>query len=768
MFADGAVLTRDDMRLMAIDNDQTAGDDVVNGTGHDDVLEGALGNDILNGGGGADTYYYSSGDGNDVVNDESTSNIQTDKLIFRDINASDVQLSHVGQSLMITILATGETIEIRYQFVHAAYHVGIEEIVFADGTVWDRADFLQIIAGQPLVNSAPIAENDEIDIAENTSAILLASDLLVNDNDSDDDDLTIISVQSAVNGAASLNSSGDVVFTPDADYSGSASFTYTISDGNGGESTAAVTLIVNALSSIPTTGNDNLIGTASNDDIYALQGDDIIEGGLGDDNLYGAQGSDTYYYSSGDGNDYIDDEDGSTTSIDRLVFRDINPNDVRLSIIGGNDLLITIIATGETVRLDEQFYSPATGYGFEEIVFADGTIWDRSIIRVKVIEHAQTDGDDTINGTKSDDVFEGGLGDDSLYGSHGSDTYYYSSGDGNDYIDDEDGSTTSIDRLVFRDINPNDVRLSIIGGNDLLITIIATGETVRLDEQFYSPATGYGFEEIVFADGTIWDRIDIAAQIIIGTSLAEVLNGTANNDTISGLAGDDILNGNDGNDLLIGGEGADSLDGGAGIDTASYEDSTSGVYVHMLDHAQNTGDALGDTYNSIENLKGSDYDDTLIATDDDNFIWADEGDDIVLGLEGDDTIYGGAGDDQLYGNEGDDVLVGDIGADSAFGDEGEDRIDLGDGDDYAEGGSGNDTFVFRSGLGNDYIADFQGGAGASDIIELQGMGISSYAQLQAYMSEWNGTTYIDFDANNSITLEGVTMASLDADDFSFV
>ena len=115
-----------------------------------------------------------------------------------------------------------------------------------------------------------------------------------------------------------------------------------------------------------------------------------------------------------------------------------------------------------------------------------------------------------------------------------------------------------------------------------------------------------------------------------------------------------------------------------------------------------------------------------------------------------------------------DVLIGGAGDDLAYGDDGDDLIDLGSGSDFAIGGAGNDVFVFRTGLEGNIISDFQGGAGVGDVIEFQGMGLTSFADVQALMTEWQGTTYIEFDANNYITLEGVTMSGLNADDFRFV
>src|SRR6185503_10846606 len=85
----------------------------------------------------------------------------------------------------------------------------------------------------------------------------------------------------------------------------------------------------------------------------------------------------------------------------------------------------------------------------------------------------------------------------------------------------------------------------------------------------------------------------------------ENLTGGAGNDTLVGDGNANRLNGGLGNDLLIGGGGADAFVGGDGTDTVSYANATTGVTASLATPASNTGDALGDTYNTIENLTGS-------------------------------------------------------------------------------------------------------------------------------------------------------------------
>lgn len=81
---------------------------------------------------------------------------------------------------------------------------------------------------------------------EDTVIVIQASTLLANDEDIDGDVLTILSVENPVNGTVSLV--GEVItFTPTPGYDGSASFSYTVSDGNGFIDTATVNLNVNSV-----------------------------------------------------------------------------------------------------------------------------------------------------------------------------------------------------------------------------------------------------------------------------------------------------------------------------------------------------------------------------------------------------------------------------------------------------------------------------------------------------------------------------------------
>jgi Ca2+-binding RTX toxin-like protein len=107
---------------------------------------------------------------------------------------------------------------------------------------------------------------------------------------------------------------------------------------------------------------------------------------------------------------------------------------------------------------------------------------------------------------------------------------------------------------------------------------------------------------------------------LIGSNFADTLTGDANDNYLRGRGGADTLNGN------------------GGSDTADYAGSA-GLTVDFSNTANNTGDAVGDIYNGISNIRGS------------------SNNDILRGDANNNVLTGGAGADTLTGNAGNDTFV---------------------------------------------------------------------------------------------------------------
>jgi VCBS repeat-containing protein/CshA-type fibril repeat protein len=92
-----------------------------------------------------------------------------------------------------------------------------------------------------VANPPPVAAADTVETAPDTPVTIA---VLANDHDPDHDPLTITSTTGPAHGTLSINPDGSITFNPTPGYVGPDSFTYTVSDGNGGQSTATVTIDV--------------------------------------------------------------------------------------------------------------------------------------------------------------------------------------------------------------------------------------------------------------------------------------------------------------------------------------------------------------------------------------------------------------------------------------------------------------------------------------------------------------------------------------------
>lgn len=122
----------------------------------------------------------------------------------------------------------------------------------------------------------------------------------------------------------------------------------------------------------------------------------------------------------------------------------------------------------------------------------------------------------------------------------------------------------------------------------------------------------------------------------------------------------------------------------------------------------------------------------------------------------------------LNGNQtANDMSVGTPGADTLSPGLGNDLLLGLAGNDRLIGGGGNDRFVFSKGCAADIIQDFTAGASTDDVIELRGFGLTSLADVRARATQVGADLVIDLGGGDSIKLVGVTSGALHADDFQF-
>ena len=102
--------------------------------------------------------------------------------------------------------------------------------------------------GWSVTNPAPIATDDTATTSEDTPVANIP--VLANDRDPDGDPLSVVSAVAA-NGTVTINANGTLNYTPNKDFNGTDTITYTISDGQGGTATAKVTVTVNPVNDPP-------------------------------------------------------------------------------------------------------------------------------------------------------------------------------------------------------------------------------------------------------------------------------------------------------------------------------------------------------------------------------------------------------------------------------------------------------------------------------------------------------------------------------------
>gem|GEM_PF-4133662 len=126
--------------------------------------------------------------------------------------------------------------------------LSLSNLQLADSGVYDvvLSNEVSVVISAPavvLANRAPVAVDDFSGTLEATPVQIAVTKLITNDTDADGDALTVVSVGMASTGTVALLNN-IVTYTPPAEFSGAATFTYTVSDGKFATAQATVTVHV--------------------------------------------------------------------------------------------------------------------------------------------------------------------------------------------------------------------------------------------------------------------------------------------------------------------------------------------------------------------------------------------------------------------------------------------------------------------------------------------------------------------------------------------
>jgi Ca2+-binding RTX toxin-like protein len=729
-----------------------------------DTLVGAAGNDRLSGLGLGDTYLFGIGDGQDTLADDNQSilgsgfvTLDTAPDILQlgpGIAPSDISFLRSGKDLTLVIGTTGDRVTLEGQDDY--FHTGvfgaiaynrIEEVHFADGTIWTWQDL-----NQHALDAATTAGSDT------TSGFMMADrfkasagDDVMMGGDSGDTyafgpgsghDIVRESVsnplygdEDAVEFAAGVlpgdvtitRSGGDLILTLAAtgdsltiegEFGFDSWFTWTdveLFRFSNGDQWTKDDIQVRLLQA--TSGDDHLVGFMTAD---------TLDGGAGNDILEGGDGGDSYRFGRGSGSDVIR-ESVSNANLgdgDRLVFgAGVLPADLQVSR-EGDDLVIAIAGTSDLVRVAGQFsYSSWFAWSdVERFEFANGIVWTDTDVAAMI--GAGTAGDDHIIGTFRSDTIDGGAGNDLLEGGDGADIYVFGRGYGQDEIRESVSNAilSEDDALAFRPgITLADLGFSQVG-NDLVISILGTADKITIKGEFnYDGSyTWQDVERFVLDGGQILLKTDIQQILLASTPGADHLVGYNTGDTLDGGAGNDILEGGDGGDTYVFGRGygqdviVESVHYAILPDTDTIRFGT-GVTLSDLGFVRSGNSLIIGIAGTSDSLTIVDH--WLTITDQSSQSWTD----VETFLLADGTVLTARDVDQLYiaqaKTNGDDVIQGTIYADRIEGGDGndilrggnsDDILDGGPGNDRLEGGAGADTHVYAS--GSDTIVETPDGA----------------------------------------------------------
>ncbi|MEP7157786.1 MAG: right-handed parallel beta-helix repeat-containing protein [Chloroflexota bacterium] len=505
------------------------------------------------------------------------------------------------------------------------------------------AQTVRIIVAESTANVAPTAHDDSATVAEDSTNNVI--DVLTNDSLLPDADETLVvtAVGAAAHGTTALVS-GEVQYTPTANYFGIDSFTYTISDGHGGIASATVAITVTPVNDAPsfTVGPNQTIAEDSgiqtldnwmtnfsagpaNESAQTLT---FLVTGNTNPSLFAVGPA----VSSTGTLTYTSAANANGTATLSLVVRDSGGTaNGGVDANAGQTFTITVTPVNDAPEAVNDSYSVITGNALT--VPAPGVLTDDTDIDTSAANLGMELVTNVANGILIWNA-SGGFMYTANDGFTGIDTFTYRVNDGAAENNLSNVATVTIN--VQSAMQPPLV-INGTGGNDIIRVEEQTGGLIKVtlngvvtnytllpstEVQVFGMA---GNDQIFLAGLTRNATVDggdghdlINAARVLASQVTLTLLGGSGNDIIIGSAGDDLLDGGSGNDLLLGGAGNDRLNGGSGNDIL-----------------------LGGIGNDV--LDGDDGHDILLGGSGDDFLRGGKGKNILIGGPGNDKLDGGPG-----------------------------------------------------------------------------------------------------------------------------
>ncbi len=476
-----------------------------------------------------------------------------------------------------------------------------------------------------------------------------------------------------------------------------------------------------------------------------------------------------------DGDAVIEDEDYPSLAQLKLALEAANMTpifSVTSNVVANYQSLVTYLGRGSVVELSADSENIA-----DVITDGLGTIdtIDTATLTITVDGESTiygTDDGETIHGTDEADVIYARGGNDQVFAHEDDD--FIDGGSGNDLLDGGAGADTIDGGAGDDDFRGGDLDAftgdTIDGGADfdrilatgditLVDTVLASIEGIEFQEEapeklvaIRADQVGAGLATDLVVDFSEFGtpdrfRVEMLTATTVDLSRFQILDfdpgigeadrliilGDIDDESMRGTSVRDELFGTGGNDLLDGGGGGDYLSGGTGSDRATYANAAAGVVANLSSPGGNTGEAAGDTYNSIENLTGSGFNDTLTGTSGANSISGGNGNDVLIGGGGADKLSGGAGSDRASYKNATAAVVASLSNPGS--NTGEAAGDTYSSIENLTGSGFNDTLTGTSGVnsisggnGNDVLI---GGGGADKLLGDAGSDRASYKNATA-------------------------------------